>query len=129
MKAKLTISRPSYGNDKEKILITVRDDKSRTRFLEIEMDYSTFAEVLTGASESECDMQVKDLDKVGKSRETGSIEFKMPNTLTDRKQLAGEIAKINCPEGWTPDLYFGSQSSFFYKDKETWARTRILRWV
>jgi hypothetical protein len=59
------------------------------------------------------------------------LEFEVPKWNTDisDKEQAMELAKEHCPYGWTPDLYFNSQDSFFYKDKKRFARTTIRRWV
>lgn len=54
MKGKLTISRPSYGDNREKINIVVRDQASRLKFLSIEIDYADFTKCITGLSEVSC---------------------------------------------------------------------------
>ena len=51
------------------------------------------------------------------------------NTWTNKMIIEIQEIKKECPDGWTPDLHFSSQDSFFHKDYELWARTKIRRWV
>lgn len=132
MKGKISISRPSYGDGKEKININIRDDESGIRFLEIEIGYPEFTQAITGLSSIECDFEVRGLDRIGKKLEIADIEFFVSSKGlygSDRKDIARDAAKANTPDGWVADTYFGSQNSFFSKDDEEWARTTIRRWV
>ncbi len=129
-KAQLTISRPSYGDDRKKIIIAVRDTDAAVRFLKLEINYDDFTKCLTGLSEVPCDVEYGDLDKVGKKREMKSLEFMLPAPKYKmKKDVVEELAKAAAPEGWTPSLYFGSQDSFFKRDGEDYATTTISRWV
>lgn len=130
-KGKMTIRRPSYGDGKKKISITVKDVDAVTRFLSVEVDYDKFTEMLTGASETECEFDVEELSRVGKKRETQKIEFKMvkEHSGLSRKEIARQLVDVICPDGWAASNSFGSQDSFFRKDGEEYARTTITRWV
>lgn len=128
-KAKITISRPQYGDGTRKISITVKDTQARHRFLSIEIDYDSFAECLTGLSETECEMEVRNLERVGKTREIMNIEFKMPGSSYGNKGIARAEVKKHLPEGWQSSDYFSSQNSFFKKDDVNYARTDAYRWV
>ena len=129
-KAALTISRPSYGDDRKKISIQVRDINARIQFLELEIDLDKFTECLTGLSEVESDMEFRGLENVGKSKETMKIEFEIPDaSYITGKDKVKEIAVLNTPEGWTCSSYFSSQNSFFQKDDKYFARTTASRWV
>lgn len=46
----ITISRPSRGDGKESIVVEVRCNKSKVRFLELELDLEDFAMLMTGLS-------------------------------------------------------------------------------
>ena len=125
---KLTISRPTYGNEKRKISISVKDVNSRIRFLSVEIDLDKFSECLTGLSEVDCTIETRGLDKVGKELETRSFEFEIPQG-SNRVELAKKIASLVSPDGWAPDLYFGSKKSFFTDDGVQYARTTLRRWA
>lgn len=129
-KGSLTISRPSYGGDKKKILIQVRDVDAGIRFLDIEIDYADFAACLTGLSEQSCEFEARGLQNVGKRVERDKIEFEVYNPYykKDDPELIA-LAKVATPEGWTCSTYFGSQDSFIKKDDKYYARTSISRWV
>jgi hypothetical protein len=48
----------------------------------------------------------------------------------EAREIAIETVKKACPKGWTPDLGFNSQNSFYTDEKgNTMARTTIRRWV
>ena len=80
----------------------------------------------------ECEIEIGALDKIGKRMENKPFEFAIGNRAmkwnTVKPIAIQKIAEV-CPVGWTPDTYFGSQNSFFYKDGQQWARTTIRRWV
>jgi hypothetical protein len=130
-KAKLTISRPSRSHGEEIINIQVSDAVAKVKFLDLEIDCKTFAECLTGLSRAECDMEFQNLDVLGMARENDTIQFKMPEVCgsSHDKKAAIEEAKKYTPEGWTASEYYGSQTSFFSKGRDTWAKTSITRWV
>lgn len=130
MKGTLTISNPMYGCGKKKIRIDVTDETSRTRFLALELDLAAFAEAITGLAGIECDIDVHNLDRVGKKLEKREIEFLVAEKVwLHDKELAIDLAKAATPEGWVADTYYGSKDSFFTKDGDQWARTTIRRWV
>lgn len=128
--ARLTISRPSYGNDDEFIEISITDDDARLTFAKVKISYADFAACLTGASEVHCSVAVNGLHNVGKLRETDSLRFKMPkgSGFWDKDAAAKEAKRI-CPEGWLVSAYFSSQDSFYDDNGESWAKTGLTRWV
>ena len=130
-KAKLNISRPSYGDDRRKIAISVIDTDAGIEFLELEIDLADFAECVTGLSHVECEMEFRGLENLGKVSEKEKIEFKVSDSYIykDRNKEAIEKAKLSTPPGWEASEYYGSQNSFFTKGDEMWARTTITRWV
>jgi hypothetical protein len=130
IKGSLTISRPTCGDGREYISIQVKDVTSRVRFLEVEISYAEFTACLTGLSETRCDLVVRGLQNVGKTKETDRIMFEMPkHNYNDTKEVAILEAQKNTPKGWECDTYFGSQGSFYQKNGRSWATTLIYRWV
>jgi len=130
MKGKLSITRPSYGDDKKKILITIKDTSSRIRFCDIEIDYDKFTKCITGLSEVECDFVTRSLNDVGKTKEQLEMVFKLPTSYyTMGKDRIIFIAKNKIPSGWSCNLFFNSQDSFFNIDGRKYARTTIYRWI
>ena len=129
-KAKLSISRPSYGDDRKKIKISIEDSDAIITFLDIEIDLADFAKCITGLGMVDCDMEVRGLENVGKKRESMPIVFEMPSVGWGMKRgTAVELSQKAAPEGWTCSTYFGSQDSFFTKDGRDYARTTAYRWV
>ena len=125
--AKLTLLFNSEG-----LHIQVYDDDSCIQFLDLELNEKQTCDALSRLGHCEVkNAEVYNLNHVGKIREENKLEFQMPNDVdyTNRKEIAVQIAKEKCPVGWKPSCYFGSRDSFFYKNKEEWARTRIYRWV
>lgn len=124
LKGNMTISRPTYGCGKEKILITLKDKKSRTRFIEVEIGYTEFTQILTGLSEVEVDFSVKGLESVGKTKVVTRRKELVPECYTPYYCHIEEISE------WLQDLYgdgttfvntyLGSKDSFTTKDGETY---------
>ena len=133
MKGSITISRPTYSNDKEVIKIQIKDKLSRIGFLEIELSYSEFAQCLTGLSEVNCELEIRSLEKVGLVKLTDSLIFPIGDcTFKDRTSVAYiEANRLLTERGdeWTASLYFRSKDSFFMKDGEQMARATINKWV
>ncbi len=134
-KARLTISRPSYGDGREKIHIEVMDEASRIRFLELEVELDVFTKVLTGRSEGGCDMTFRELENVGKVKESRDVITEMPAvTYQDRDEVAQRVCQVAVSQedeegGWKVSRYFVSKGSFFREDGVDWVRGRAYRWV
>lgn len=115
------------------INITVQDKASATRFLEMTMTREQWVNASMnrlGCTNVE-KVKVHNLDRVGKTMEMNDLTFEMPDKFPDchNDKIAQERAKQACPTGWTTDLSFSSQGSFFTKDGKSFARTTIRRWV
>lgn len=129
LKGNISISRPNYGSDgKEVISIKIKDRKSRIQFLEIEMSYKNFAQCLTGLSEVNCDLKTRNLENIGKIKETKTIEFEIPDDCYDKEEIK-QRAKKHVPENWKCSFYFGSKDSTFNIDNKRYARTSIYKYV
>lgn len=125
----ITISRVSTTNKEDYISIRVEDELSGARFLGIELPLGDFSLCVTGRSGVPCKMELRELQNVGKKKESKELIFEMPECCyDDRIASARTEALRHTPEGWTANTYYGSQDSFFAKDGKQWARTTIVRW-
>jgi len=129
-KGAITISRPQ-GNNCDYISISLVDEDSRIQFVDVEIKYSDFAQLITGLSYVPCEVECRGLENIGKKKVVKSFEFMISdnNDWSNQKEKAIELADKVCPEGWKISKYFGSQDSFFTKDGQRWARTHIMKWV
>lgn len=113
--------------------IEIRDQPSREVVCEVTLTPEQTCQALSRLGETHCKVKYGELKNVGKKEEYKEFIFEIPSISSyrreDRKTIAKEIVKEVCPEGWEPDLYFGSQDSFFTKDDKKYARTMIRRWV
>jgi len=119
--------------------IELIDNISHTTFVRMELTPEQLSSALSRLSNTRCKVHVRGLNRLGKKHENKYFEFKLPKELAmdrysnDFKLKLGEYCNKICPEGWTPDNYFNSQDSIFYKgagkDREEWARVVIRRWI
>jgi hypothetical protein len=113
----------------DSIIIDVYDRDSGITFLEMELTREQFINatmnrlVHTGVKSAE----VNDLDKVGRVMEHKTFEFEIPVSM-DKKSAVHMVTDC-CPYGYTPDLSFSSQDSFYSEGSRHYARTTIRRWV
>jgi hypothetical protein len=120
---KLTISKAEYSHGKPTIQITIHDPDAVTG-VTAEVSLEDYAQAISGLARVDCNILANHPERLGLQRESMPLEF----PCSDR-DAASDSAWLACPEGWEPDLYFGSQSSFFRRDGEQWARTTAYRWV
>jgi len=111
--------------------IDVYDKGSGNTFVQLVLTPEQFCRALSRETHIECDVEVAGLELVGLRQEIDRLEFPLPSRpqYDQKSEMAAQAAQQHCPEGWTPDLYFGSQDSFFERDGEPWARCVIRRWV
>lgn len=112
------------------------DSSAGTPFAQVHLSTEQFVRAALGrlGYSDVQEMEVHQLERVGKIHEHKIFAFPLnrlqfDRSTKDRKRYAKERLLAVCPEGWVGDAHFSSQNSFFIKDKETWARTRIRRWV
>lgn len=130
IQGKLTISRVHSNTEDNYIEVRLCDPDAAIEFVTAKLSLADFASALTGLGRVPCELETRGLENVGKKLVTKTLEFPMlPDSDSGDKEAAIAAAKLRCPQGWTPDLYFGSQSSFFQRDGEPWARTTVRRWV
>lgn len=129
IKTSLSISRPNCSDGPKYIKISVTDEKSRVRFLELQIGLAEFAECLTGLSYCESEAEVKFLDKVGKERIYENRTVEMPFRTYDR-ELAQEWLQQNCQEeGWEVNSYLGSQGSMRSVGEKTVLNYGVTKYV
>ena len=114
--------------------LKVTDKPSGVTFLDITMNAAQVCQAfsrLSNVQVTEC--EIKGLDKIGKRHEHKSFTVTIPGDIdyNTRQEIARQKLLEECPEGWVPDLYLGSQNSFSYnyKTKQTTVTTFIRRWV
>ncbi|CAK7037105.1 hypothetical protein [Providencia rettgeri] len=129
MKGKLTISRPSYGDNREKINIVVRDQASRLKFLSIEIDYADFTKCITGLSEVSCDLIVNELENVGKKKITENRSVICPIRSYEKGILRDWLINNKQEDGYILDPYLGSQSSIQMCDEGAVLNYRVIKYV
>lgn len=85
---------------------------------------------MTGLAYVPCEMEVNNLERVGKIKESKQFKFKIPSySHTFKKEIAIKTSKSLKPDGWNSSVNFNLQDSFFMKDNEEWAKCIITRWT
>jgi hypothetical protein len=108
------------------------DAEACITFAKATLTADQLCQALSRLMHTPCKMELHNLDKVGKTMEYQELIFEIPEPLFykgERNETAKKLAIKNCPEGWKPELYFGSQQSFFNRDGKHMARCNIRRWV
>lgn len=128
IKAQITIT-ATYN---DAINIKIYDKNAGLTFIDMIMTREQFINATMNRLEM-TDIEytkVRDLDHVGKQLTIETLIVEIPKY--GDKESAMKIAQKECPEGFTPDLYFGSQESFFsrgvVKDAKHYARTQMRKW-
>jgi hypothetical protein len=111
--------------------IEIHDDKANTLFLRTEIPVKKFMAMMGRQSYVPVQMEVMNLEKIGKKHEWKRHVVEMPNNVeyNERKALASKRVADTLPEGWESDDSFTSQDSFFQKDGKEYAQTTIRRYV
>lgn len=113
-KVSVQMSRPSFGDGRKMMCISLADKISGAHFCKVEIPYDEFVVALTSGMGYGV-VELRGLNVLGKRREHDTIEFPFDVFKCDYKKRFEEAhteALKHCPEGWTPSKYFGSQSSF-----------------
>lgn len=99
VKGKLSISRPSYGDGREEIVIKILDDAAGDDILHIHIPLDNFAKALTGQGRLDCmvDTSYEQLRHVGTILETKTVF--VPGEYGDDK---GQALAPFCVYGWKP---------------------------
>jgi hypothetical protein len=132
LKAHIDILARYDPNHESKIVISVYDDLSHQRFLDLEMTPEQFVNAAMNrmAHTEMVSATLFNLERIGKKLETRNFEFELPeHNYNNRLEITRETVKKVVPDGWTPDMSFSSRESFFTRDKKEYARTTLRRWV
>ncbi len=132
LSAQLSLEKVS-GGAKEYIGIQIFDKNSDTRFVDLQISLHDMMQALTGLGRVNCNMEVRELQNVGKLKQTLLVEFPVDG-FRDKASAYRQLA-ITCPQGWEFDSsssLFNSQDSFFKKEQASdqyWARAWVYRYV
>lgn len=115
----------------DRTVIELHDKTASIAFAKVVLTPEQLSAALSRLYSTPCEIEVTGLGYVGKRHEVTTFEFKLPpgTSYSMEKEAAKFEAAAQCPEGWIPDLRFGSHDSFFTCKGERWARTHIRRWV
>lgn len=130
-KGKLTISRPQYSDGTKLINISLIDDDANIQFVDVEIPYDEFTEVITGMSRVNCNFEVRNLSNVGKVKEQRDISVPIEDDYNKENRIKNACIELDkvVPKGWSYSTYFNSQNSFTKRDDVLYANTCIFRWV
>lgn len=114
----------------EQTRVEVRDSVSEVCIVSLRLNAKNFQAALSRVARVECDFEcdTSEFSKIGKRVQRKTLEFEMPKECPYDKSKAVEIAKMLCPTGWEPVLWFSSKDSFFSKDGKEFARCDIKHW-
>lgn len=124
----MAISRPS-GRDESYISIELRDEESRTRFIDVKIPLAQFSEALTGLMVSGIPAHVRGLDVVGKRKiiEPRSKEYPLKGHTRDLQEKW--LVENAQEEGWILDPYLGSQGSVVTFNGKTVLNYHVHKYV
>ena len=111
------------------ITIELYDNDAGIMFAEVHLTKEQFVDAALNRL-GRCNTEgtiVRDLDHVGMMQEHKRFIFEISKSHDDKYALEN-VEKL-CPKGWTPDMQFSSQGSFFEEDGKRFAATFIRRWV
>lgn len=130
--AKLNIEMCRASDDR--VYIVIGCDNSHSKVLELDVDLEQFAYLVTGRSLHDVPAKVKNLDKIGKKRESEECTYVlspnrgMPSRGEAQYIMENEVSIIH--PGWEVDTYMGSQKSITQHKSGGWALNyRIHRYV
>lgn len=120
----ISIMRRSSGE----VVVQIRDDASRSTFVEALLSPHDFAMALTGLSETPCQMRVQNLRNVGLTKHVQSRSIVCPFNSHSREELQAWL-EANCQEaGWTLDASLHSQGSVTRSDDSVVLNYRVFRY-
>jgi hypothetical protein len=121
------------------VRIEIKDEVSRVRFFECKIAHADLMQGLMGLAERPVTFKVKDLDKVGKTKYSQTLQVEISNDCgygDDRRKHAlerieWEVARIKAETGimWEcTDRTLSSQDSFPTIDGTHYVKTTISHW-
>lgn len=125
IKGEMQITRCNHN----KIHIEVQCSESLAHFLAIELTTDEFAMLVTGCHQSDIKMEVRGLDKVGKTRVLEKRQVICPLKSYDKDELGAWLTENCQEEGWLLSTYLGSQSSTKSVDNGTLLNYSVCKWI
>jgi hypothetical protein len=116
----------------ERISIELKDGDSAITFLKANLTPDQFCSALGRLGQVKVQRcEIGDFSKLGKKLEIDKHRFEIPYELrtSSKSDQLYKIAIETCPEGWTPDNYFASQTTFFSNGDKHYASCVMRRWV
>ena|ERR1700741_363139 len=111
-------------------VIEIIDASSSMTFVTVTLTPEQLSMALSRLSHTPCKIETRGLEKIGKTLEVSNLQFEITDTnYNTRRQSAYKTALDLCTDGWIPDNYFESQSSFFTKEGNNYAQCTVRRWV
>lgn len=109
--------------------ISIRDEVSGIRFVEVSLSMEEFAEAITGLGARPVEADLRGLEHVGKTKVTEARSVAIPDSVGryDRGAIESWIKENRQEEGWFVDSYLGQQDSLTF-DPPT-AHYRVYRYV
>lgn len=118
--------------NRENSEIEISDDSANVMFCKIKITPEQLSAMLSRQGYVKCDIEVAELEKVGKQHECKSYEFEITDIERgdEEKLWLAAIRSLGVDDlhDWMPDKYFRSQNTFFKKDGKEYARCTIRRW-
>ncbi len=129
MEQKILVSMGLSRTNRDEIYIYIKDEQSRTTFLEMDLSLEVFAKLVTGLHQSDIPVTVRGLEYVGKSKISENRKVIYPGSKYDSKEIIKEWLVTNCQEdGWILDDYLGSQGSIQLIDDQRWVNYRVYKY-
>jgi hypothetical protein len=125
MKAKVSISRSSDDT----VRIRIRDEASGIEFAEVSLTVEAYGYLITGLSDQEADLQVRNLQFVGKTRISEQRQIECPLSTYDKSELSQWLKENAQEEGWIVSTYLGSQSSVTWNNGKATLRYSVTKYV
>jgi len=117
--------------EREYTTIKVRDDDACITFLEIRMTPDQLSSALSRLANTDCQLELKGLEKIGKTHENDMFEFPMKysDSKADLELACNEYLFEKGLYELVSDHGYKSQGTFFKKGNEKWVRVVIRRWI
>jgi hypothetical protein len=94
------------------VCVEIRDELSRTKFVEATMTMEAFAYAVTGLAERPAELEVRGLENVGKRKIGEKRQIACPlRSWSTRLKLEQWLAKHAQEDGWILNTSLGSQDS------------------
>lgn len=102
VRGRISIKRTTGGAKGHSVSLEIKDETSRCRIIEVEIDMDAFGPLVTGAAEQPCEVQVYLGCPLGKVRETKTEYLPRPDcSYQNKKEVGRSILVPYEVDGWT----------------------------